>query len=75
MNDVFRLLFADFEQKPFVEYGVSGITAVSGYMFNLPLFKNNQNNLFLGTGMMIGSFWSNLTEEKKPVSLLPQLGN
>lgn len=70
LNDMFRLLFAEFEQKQLLEYSISGLTASSGYVFGLPLLNNKENNLSLGAGMMLGTFWANVTEHPQPVSLL-----
>lgn len=70
LNDVLRLLFADFTQKEMLEYSVSGLTAASGYVFGLPLLNNKENNLSLGSGMALGTLWANMTEQPHPVSLL-----
>ncbi len=70
MNDAFRLLFGDFDQKEILEYSISGLTASSGYVFNLPILNNHQNNLSLGSGMALGTFWANMTEDPNPTSLL-----
>lgn len=70
LNDGIRLLFADFDQKEMVQYSLSGLTASSGYIFNLPLLNNSQNNLSLGGGMVLGTFWANMTENQNPISLL-----
>ena len=71
LNDMFRLLFANFEQKEILEYSLSGLTASTGYVFNLPLLNNSQNNLSLGSGMALGTFWANMTEKNpNPVSLV-----
>lgn len=70
MNDVLRLFFADFEYKQPLEYSLAGLTASSGYIFKMPLLNNEQNNISLGSGMALGTFWANTTESKQPTSLI-----
>lgn len=70
LNDLLRLLYADFANKELIEYSVSGLVSASGYLFKLPLLNNNQNNFSLGMGMGLGTLWANMTEYQRPVSLI-----
>ncbi len=69
LNDLIRILFGDMEKKEEIEYAISGLVAVSPYVYDrLALMGANSNNLFLGSGMAIGTMFANRSEEGKKVA-------
>ena len=68
INDLIRILFGDMEKKVEIEYGIAGIIAASPYIYDkLALMGAKSNNVFLGSGMALGTMFANRSEEGKKV--------
>lgn len=71
LNDIVRILFGDFELKSPYQYAIAGLVGSSGYVLQpLAFFGDKNNNLFLGGGMMLGHWWSQLSESGKKIEIL-----
>ena len=68
MNDLTRIFIGEIPNKHIYEYLISGGVGASGLV--LPIFGKPINNLMLGAGMVIGTFWADITEESNSISLL-----
>lgn len=53
-----------------IEYTLGAGVASSGFLLNsLAIYGDALNNLMLGSGIMLGTFWSVRSEKKKPIML------
>ena len=70
LHDILRILFGDFPNKKELEYAAGGVMGVSGFAYKpLAIYGDSINNLMLGSGFMIGTYWSCRSEERKPIML------
>ncbi len=72
MNDILRVLYGDFDNKLNLQYGIAGSVAVSPFLIEqFTLLGNKTNNMAMGGGMMIGTYWANRTEHGQRIDPVP----
>ena len=68
MNDIIRILFGDVDLKHQYQCMIAAAVGGSGYLWDrLALFGDKENNVFLGLGLGIGHYWSELSEQGKRI--------
>lgn len=71
LNDIIRLLYGDFNEKHNFQFMIAGAVAGSGYLIpNIALFGDKNNNLFLGGGLALGHWWSELSEKGEKIEVV-----
>ena len=71
MNDIIRIIFGDFELKYPYQYMLAGIVGSSGYVLpEVAFFGDKNNNMFLGMGLALGQYWSNLSQKGEKIEVV-----
>lgn len=69
LNDLLLLLYGNFEDKEYLQYGVGvgvmSLPTITGG--RLILFDNASNNISMGAGIMLGTYLANRSENKEPL--------
>ena len=72
LNDLLRILFGEIENKEQVQYGISGAVAVAPYIWDrLTLMGAKSNNVFMGSGMALGTMFALRSADHKKVIPVP----